>query len=61
MCRKVHFTQQQGASVREKGSLGRMPVPVRTVSHAVQEHEEVTCLGQITVKEANSLVGVVQL
>ena len=33
------------ASVREKNSLGRLPVPERCVSSAVQEHEEGICWG----------------
>ena len=48
--------------MREKGSLGRMSVPVKTVLSAVQEHEEVACSGHlITVKETTSLVGIIQL
>ena len=33
--------QHPGASVREKASLGHLPVPVKTVLNALQGHEEV--------------------
>ena len=43
---EVNFTNQHpGASVWEKGSLGRMAVLVKTVVSTVQEHEGVICSG----------------
>ena len=43
MLQQLH--QYSDGSTREKGSLGRMSVRVKTVLSAVQEHEEVMCSG----------------
>ena len=55
--------QHPGVSGREQDSLCRMSVPVKTLSSAMKEHEEVTCTGRfaVTVEETTSLVGIVQL
>ena len=37
--------QHPGESEREKSSLGRMSVQVKTVLNAAQKHEEVICWG----------------